>query len=314
MAERPAIVCVGSIIIDDIVLPDGATRMGVLGGGVTHAAAGVRAWGERPGIVACVGHDLPGAIRERLARDFDLQGLVALDVPQARAWQVFEWDGRRTEIFRVEVLEPFLADPQPEQVPAAYDSTRGLHLLRAADAVAGWRARFPGATILWEPSQQFMVAGHLPQFRAALPLVDIVSPNGLEAGLVYGLDDPARLVRAMLADGARVVALRLGADGSLVASADQPDPIHLPAIPVASIVDQTGAGNTYCGGFLAGWLAAGDLLAAACYGGAAASFALEVTGVLDPCSVQATERERRRQWLADRATVQSVQRRQTREV
>ncbi len=124
--DRPAIVCVGSIIIDDIVLPDGVTRMGVLGGGVTHAAAGVAVWGERPGIVACVGRDLPEPVRERLARDFDLQGVIALDAPQARAWQIFEWDGRRTEIFRVDVLEPFLVDPQPEQVPAAYGAARGL--------------------------------------------------------------------------------------------------------------------------------------------------------------------------------------------
>lgn len=305
--ERPAIVCVGSIIIDDIVLPDGVTRMGVLGGGVSHAAAGAAAWGERPGIVACVGRDLPAAARDRLARDFDLQGVIALDVPQARAWQVFEWDGRRTEIFRVDVLEPFLTDPQPEHVPGAYEGARGLHLLRPASDVAGWRARFPAATILWEPSQHFMVAGHLPQFRAALPLVDIVSPNSLEAGLIYGLDDPADLVRAMLDDGARVVALRQGADGSLAARADQPGLIHLPAVPVAEIVDQTGAGNAYCGGFLAGWLATGgDLLAAACYGGTAASFALEVTGVLDPSAVGPAERERRRRWLADRAIILSA--------
>jgi len=298
---------VGSIIIDDIVLPNGVTRMGVLGGGVSHAAAGAAAWGERPGIVACVGRDLPAAARERLARDFDLQGVIALDVPQARAWQVFEWDGRRTEIFRVDVLEPFLTDPQPQQVPAAYEAARGLHLLRPAGDVAGWQARFPAATILWEPSQHFMVAGHLPQFRAALPMVDIVSPNSLEAGLIYGLDDPADLVRAMLDDGARAVALRLGADGSLAARADQPGLIRLPAVPVAEIVDQTGAGNAYCGGFLAGWLATGgDLQAAACYGGAAASFALEVTGVLDPSAVGPAERERRRRWLADRAIILSA--------
>jgi len=305
--DRPAIVCVDSIIIDDIVLPDGATHMGVLGGGVTHAAAGVAVWGERPGIVAHVGRDLPGSIRARLARDFDVQGVIALDAPQARAWQVFEWDGRRTEIFRVDVLDPFLDDPPPEQIPAAYEAARGLHLLRPADDVAGWRARFPDAAILWEPTQQFMVEGRLPQFRAALPLVDVVSPNSLEAGLVYGLDDPADLVRAMLDDGARVVALRLGADGSLLGGADQPGLIRLPAIPVAQLVDQTGAGNAYCGGFLAGWLAAGgDLLAAACCGGVSASFTIEVTGVLDPSTVQPAERERRRAWLAGRATILSA--------
>ena len=191
-------------------------------------------------------------------------------------------------------------------MPAAYDAARGLHLLRPAGDVARLAGALPGSDHPVGAVATLHGRGP-PQFRAALPLVDIVSPNSLEARLIYGLDDPADLARAMLDDGARVVALRLGADGSLAARADQPGLIHLPAVTVAEIVDQTGAGNAYCGGFLAGWLATGgDLLAAACYGGTAASFALEVTGVLDPSAVGPAERERRRRWLADRAIILSA--------
>ncbi|MBN1201090.1 MAG: hypothetical protein JXJ20_04465, partial [Anaerolineae bacterium] len=91
--KPPDYVCVGGIIIDDIVLPNGETRMEVLGGGVVHAAAGIKIWDQRAGMVACAGKDLPDSARQRLARDFDLSGLIWLDLPQARAWQLFEWDG-----------------------------------------------------------------------------------------------------------------------------------------------------------------------------------------------------------------------------
>ncbi|MEW6580281.1 MAG: hypothetical protein AB1435_13965, partial [Chloroflexota bacterium] len=79
--NAPSCLCVGGIIIDDIVYPDGRTKMGVLGGGVSHAAAGMLIWGQRAGIFACAGRDLPPEARRRLARDFDTRGLVVRDLP-----------------------------------------------------------------------------------------------------------------------------------------------------------------------------------------------------------------------------------------
>lgn len=296
---HPAYVCVGGIIIDDIVFPDGRTAMGVLGGGVTHAAAGMVIWGQRPGLVSCAGRDLPEDAHRRLLRDFDLDGMQWLDIPQARAWQLFELDGRRSEIFRVDEMGPFLYGPPLDALPVSYHDARGVHLLRDG-AVAPWREALPDATILWEPVQHFMTPEHADAFRAALPLVDIVSPNLLEAQAIYRLDDPAALVRAMLDDGARVVVLRLGEDGSIAGQQGDADLLRVPTVPVPEIVDQTGAGNTYCGAFLVGWCETGDLAEAACRGAVAASFALEVTGVADPPPNYVALREARTQELTNR--------------
>lgn len=292
----PAYVCAGGIIIDDIVLSDGQTHMAVLGGGVSHAAAGMLIWDQRPGVMARVGRDLPLRARQRLERDFDLRGVVWLDQPQARAWQVFEWDGRRTEIFRVDDYAPFFSAPPPTTAPEAYRAAKGLYVLAEPDVIPAWRAAFPNATMFWEPVQQFMVAANAAAFRAALPGVDIVSPNLLEARQVYGMEDAAALVRAMRDDGARVAALRMGAAGSLVGAQNHAELLAVPPVDVPRIIDQTGAGNTYCGAFLVGWLETGDLRQAACYGAVAASFALEVTGVADPppdCADVRAERARR---------------------
>ncbi len=51
-----------NIILDDIVFPDGQTRMGVLGGGGPQTAFGMRLWSDSVGIVASVGPDLPATV------------------------------------------------------------------------------------------------------------------------------------------------------------------------------------------------------------------------------------------------------------
>lgn len=298
-SQQPGYVAVGGIIIDDIVYPDGKTCMGVLGGGVTHAAVGLAIWDQRPGVMAYMGHDLPAAARHRLERDFDTQGLIHRDIPQARAWQLFEWDGRRTEIFRAEAPHSFSQHPMPDELPSAYRAAKGLFVLADAARVCTWRAHCAHMVLLWEPEQQYMIPENAAEFRAALPQVDIVSPNWLEAQLVYTMDDPAALVRALLQDGAKVAVLRMGEAGSLAGMQYQRDLIRLLPVPVPAVVDQTGAGNTFCGGFLAGWLETGDLCAAACYGAVAASFALETVGVADPPSNMAEIRDQRYRWALD---------------
>ncbi len=298
--SHPAYVCIGTVIIDDIVFPDGETRMGVLGGGSTHAAAGMVMWGERPGLFSYIGADLPDTIKMRLQRDFDDQGLIPIDQPQIRAWQIFEWDGKRTEIFRVENPATFLIGPPADKIPAMYVKAKGVHLPDEAIRLPQWRAVFPDAMLIWEPPPPYMVRANLEHFRETLEIVDIVSPNLLEARLMYEINDPSALVRAMLSDGAKVAVLRMGEAGSLVGMRGCDNLLLMPAVPVPAVVDQTGAGNAYCGGFLVGWVKTRDLRMAACYAGVAASFSLEVIGVPQPPANLEQTRAERYQWLIER--------------
>jgi sugar/nucleoside kinase (ribokinase family) len=298
--SQPTYVCIGTVIIDDIVFPDGETRMGVLGGGSTHAAAGIVMWGERPGLFSYIGPDLPDSVRKRLERDFDGQGLIPIDKPQIRAWQIFEWDGKRTEIFRIEDSGIFLIGPPGDKIPAAYLRAKAIHLPDDAIRLPQWRALFPDAVLIWEPPPPYMVRANLEHFRETLKIVDIVSPNLLEARLLYEIDAPTALVRALLSDGAKVAALRMGEDGSLVGMQGCDDLLALPAVPVPALVDHTGAGNAYCGGFVVGWVKTRDLRTSACYAGVAASFTLEVIGVPEPPANVEQVRTERYQWLVER--------------
>jgi sugar/nucleoside kinase (ribokinase family) len=74
-----------------------------------------------------------------------------------------------------------------------------------------------------------------------------------------------------------VVALKLGADGALVATAGETEPIRVKAEP-ASVRDTTGAGDAFCAGFLGAWLAAESLPTAAASGTEAAARAVSILG------------------------------------
>lgn len=290
----PPIIGAGAVFIDDIVLPDGQTYMGQLGGGVVHALMGAALWDETPGLVALAGYDLPASARNSLEKHLDTRGLHILDLPQIRAWQIFEVDGTRRELYRVQTTQPFIHGAQPQHLPEAYKLSQGCYLLQDFDGVQAWRAAFEGL-ILWEPLQQIMAYGSRRLLRQALQSgrIDIISPNLAEARAVYNVHSPDRLVSALLEDGAQAAALRMGPEGSLVASRKNANCVEIPAVPVAQIIDQTGAGNTYCGALLAGLVQGRTLREAAVMGAVAASFCLEHRGVLQPDRISKVERDQR---------------------
>jgi cytidine kinase len=282
MAPGSPLLSIGSVLIDDIVLPDGRTRMGVLGGGATHAAMGMRVWSERVALLAALGRDLPAADRGELARAFDLRGQVRRDAPSPRAWQLYEDDGRRTHV----------------------DRTGARLECDAPDPLRAWMARLRAAGcrhILWEPWNVFCRPESRALFGELAPLLDVFSPNLVQARRLTGLEEPREVLAALLAAGVRVAVLRMGEAGSLVAGRGEV-PVAVPAVPVASIVDVTGAGNAYCGGFLVGLAEAGDLGQAGRYGAVSASVALEQFGATFPLDGLRARAEQRLRALAGRGS------------
>jgi hypothetical protein len=293
MAE-PGIAGIGSIFVDDIVLADGTTHMGLLGGGVLHAMLGAVIWGERPGLVGLAGADLDVEAHVFLREFLDTRGLKKLAIRQARAWQLYEDDGQRTEVPRVSPIEPFIDGPQPPDWPAAYDSVKGFYALQGFEGIRHWRAARAGL-LLWEPLQQVMVAGARQPFLEALHLgdIDVVSPNLLEAQVVLGASDPQDLVAIMWRAGARIVALRMGEHGALVGDATTGQILHVPAYPSLRVADPTGAGNTFCGGLLLGLARGLPLAEAAALAAVSASYCVETFGTLNPATINPGERDQR---------------------
>jgi sugar/nucleoside kinase (ribokinase family) len=121
-------------------------------------------------------------------------------------------------------------------------------------------------------STAFLTAVGVDRFLTWVEGVTVLFPNLDEGRLLTGERDPEAIVAALLRH-AEVVALKLGADGAVVAQRGEPS-IRLPAA-VCEVVDTTGAGDAFCGAFLAGWVDRGSvdrtLVQAAIAAGAAAA-------------------------------------------
>lgn len=301
---------IGNIIIDDIVLPDGTTRMNTLGGAGTHAVMGIRIWSNRVGFVSAVGADFPAEHWATLAASgIDLAGVRRESLPTPRAWQLFEEDGKRTEVFRTHFDDLLRLEAEPIHFPPAYVGVRGVYILSdRPDTLHSWVSFLRSkdvAFILWEPSPYWMDPQQRGKFAAVLGEVDIVCPDLESAGSLYGEEDPTALVRAMHRDGARLVALRMGKRGSLVGESSG----QIQAIPIwpAKVVDVTGAGNAYCGGLLVGYTETGDARMAGLYGAVSASFAVEQFGPISWRPNLLQEAHRRLKALQSGAPLQQTQ-------
>ena len=110
-----------------------------------------------------------------------------------------------------------------------------------------------------------------PQFEYA----DICTPSFSEAVELTGLKDPREVAGALLDLGPRIVALKMGEEGSYVRTADTE--LSVPAFNV-NVVDGTGAGDAFVAGFLRGVLEGWDLERTATFANATGGLCAEGLG------------------------------------
>ncbi|KAJ6007345.1 hypothetical protein N7540_011321 [Penicillium herquei] len=153
--------------------------------------------------------------------------------------------------------------------------------------------------IIWEPAPLSCNPENLQAFLEAAHHVDILSPNHLELGRFFsriGKDTPTKtdieeLASKILDNGAGpdkngIIIIRAGEQGCLIQSWDLP-PTWLPPFydsesiseQAVGVVDPTGAGNAFLGGFGVGYIKTKDAVTAACFGTVSASIALEQLGM-----------------------------------
>lgn len=130
----------------------------------------------------------------------------------------------------------------------------------------------------------------LPLDDALLSLCNIVTPNETEAealtGIaVAGLDDAARAGAALIARGAGAALITLGARGALWCGGETT--VHVPALNAGPVVETTGAGDAFAGGFAVALAEGQDPVAAARFGCATAALAVTRPGTAAAMPVRA---------------------------
>ena len=114
-----------------------------------------------------------------------------------------------------------------------------------------------------------------PEF---LNRVDAFLPSNYEVLALWGHDDAPKLRKQLHLLGFKgVLVIKRGPDGVDVVSSN--GVVNVPAVNV-NVLDVTGAGDAFCGGFLAGLISSGDPITAAAQGVVSASFIVETRGAV----------------------------------
>ena len=103
--------------------------------------------------------------------------------------------------------------------------------------------------------------------------------------MLLGISNPDAIADHYLSGGARIVAVKCGAQGSLVATRDAR---HAMSAAPSTPVDSAGAGDSYAGSFLAYWLETGDVLLSATRAARVAAGTVGGLGAVEPIPYRAT--------------------------
>jgi ribokinase len=134
---------------------------------------------------------------------------------------------------------------------------------------------------------------------AALKRCQMFLPSVDDVELIWGRQPLPSLLKRIARIGPGVIAVKMGAQGSLVYDAHSQEAFHVPAVPVDA-KDPTGAGDAYCGGFVVGYCQSGNAVEAALMAAVSASFVIERFGALQALDVDPVEARRRLRELRKR--------------
>ena len=267
--EGRRVVVAGNLSLDDTVTPAGSQPLAP-GGDALYASVGLAAWGVTPTLLTLVGDDYPPEHRRRIAASgIDTSRVRDIAGPTVHYRVTNFADGSRT--YEWVSAEARLAATSPQASDyAALDGATWLHVaaMPIENQEVGVRAaRAAGVPYSLDPHEEY-VRGFEPRLLAMVE-GSIFLPSELEVRLLF--PDLSELLPMDLAFAAAqrldawrpvLVAIKLGSLGSVVRWGGRT--VHVPA-PMVDVVDPTGAGDAYCGGFIAGWLATQDpLVGAAC--------------------------------------------------
>lgn len=222
--------------------------------------------GARPGLYAIT---LAGAERSFTYWRNDAAARQLADDPEALAKSLAE----RALVYFSGITLAILAEPARQALFVALAEARAAGALIAFDP--NHRPR------LWPDAATAQVA-----FEQALGLADIALPTFPDEHALFGDASPRVAAMRIARLGVGEVIVKNGEEPALVWTDGVRDLV--PAVPVPSLIDTTGAGNSFNGAYLAARLIGAEPLAATQAAHRVAAAVVQVRGALAPFEVLRT--------------------------
>nr|WP_308477943.1 PfkB family carbohydrate kinase [Nannocystis radixulma] len=276
--NKPHLVVVGSVAIDWIITPR-AERPESVGGSATFFSMAA-SYLSQVRLVGVVGRDFPDyAVADLRANGVDVSGLEIVQDGLTFRWkgQYHENMNDRTTLeTHLNVFEKF----QP-RLPAEFRGSEYLFLANIQPRLqSDVFAQMQRPRLVGLDTMNLWISIANDDLKAVLKNVDVLTLNDEEARQLSGEHNIVKAARAVRALGPRNVVIKRGEYGALLFDADG-EMFSAPALPLEDVVDPTGAGDSFAGGFM-GWLArpgvepnGASLRTAMIYGSVMASFCVE---------------------------------------
>ncbi|MBA2366367.1 MAG: sugar kinase [Actinobacteria bacterium] len=276
-----SVTVVGSVAFDALETPFGK-RDRILGGAATHFSLAASFFTQAH-VVGIVGEDFG----EDEFSVFSARGINTTDIKRVPGGSSFFWAGRYDEDMSVaQTLDTQLnvfADFDPELSTEARDCSILFLANIQPELQRRVRAQCPDARFVGLDSMNYWIKSARDSLVKAMRSVDAIIFNDVEVRMLTGepnLSVAAHRIREL---GPRVLFVKQGSYGACMYS--EVGFFSIPAYPLETVVDPTGAGDSFAGG-LCGYLDSlgggrpteNQLRCAAVYGSVLASFTVEDFG------------------------------------
>ena len=263
------------------------------GGDTSNAAIAAARSGASTGMVTAIGEDRPGDGFMALWRREGVDTTTVLRRADAQTGMYIVTHDERGHDFTFYRSGSAASRYRPEDVPeAAIRAAKILHVSGISQAIsdsacdAVFRAigiaKSAGVQVSYDTNLRLRLwpaARATAVIHAAIAHADVALPSLEDARVLTGLEAPEAISDFYLRLGCRLVLLKLGAAGVLVATAWKR--VLVSGRRVAA-VDATGAGDTFAGAFLARHVAGDDPVTAGRYANAAAALSTTGYGAVAP--------------------------------
>ena len=306
---EPAFVIAGHLRRDYLLPPAGRALVDVPGGNLLYAAAGLGVWDNNIGLLARVGEDYPNEWLLSFEKyGWDRRGIHilagALDLRYFQARldpQTFQRTNPVTHFARMNLPFPksllgyqppvnaddrksiHPASPRPLDIPPDYLNAHAAHVCPLDYLTTGrLLSTFRQANITFltlDPYPAYMTSTAFDDVRTLLHGLTAFLPCEEELrALFWGrTDDLWQMAEELGSFGCEFTVIKRGAHGQMLYDATSKKRWEIPAY-ASRLEDLTGAGDSFCGGFLAGYQKTLDPLRAVLYGNISASLTVEGSG------------------------------------
>jgi sugar/nucleoside kinase (ribokinase family) len=283
--DSSSVLAVGSVAFDTVKTPFGA-RERMIGGAGTYIGWSASMLGVQTGLVSVVGEDFPQDELNRMQK----AGMLVEGIERKMGEKSFFWsgsyhmdmNGRDTLATELNVLANFNPVIPEEWKLAKWLMLGNIDPTLQASVLDQLEER-PQLVVL--DTMNFWMDIAMEPLKAVIARVDVLTINDEEARQLSGERSLMKAARCILDMGPRYLIIKKGEHGALLFhhGAEGLDYFFCPALPLEDVVDPTGAGDSFAGGFIGHLAALGQtdfeaMKEAVVVGSALASFTCEAFG------------------------------------